>query len=54
MLYQPRIKDDHIRKLYRLGKSKGRKMTHIVNEAISQYLEKETENGRNDDSLRRN
>ena len=43
MLYQPRIKDDHIRKLYRLGQQTGRKMTHLVNEAVEQYLEgKET------------
>ena len=41
MLYQPRIKDDHIRLLYRLGKVKGCKMTHLVNEAVEQYLERE-------------
>ena len=39
MLYQPRIKDDLIRQLYRLGQKSGRKMTHLVNEAITRYLE---------------
>ena len=39
-MYQPRIKDDSIRRLYRLGKSQGRKMTQLVNEAVEQYLER--------------
>ena len=40
MLYQPRLKDDLIHRLYRLGKTQGRTMTHLVNEAVEQYLER--------------
>ena len=38
MLYQPRIKDPLIRKLYFKAKREGRKMTHLVNEALEDYL----------------
>jgi Family of unknown function (DUF6166) len=38
MLYQPRIKDPLIRKLYFRAKREGRKMTHLFNEALEDYL----------------
>lgn len=44
-MYSPKIKEDHIPRLYRLAKSKKQRMTAIVNEAITQYLEKEVNNG---------
>lgn len=37
-MYSPKIKDEHIPKLYRLGKVKGKKMTQLVNEAVEKYL----------------
>lgn len=48
MLYQPRIKDEHIRTLYKLAKKEKRPMTHVVNEAITEYLKKETDHERID------
>ena len=41
MLYQPRIKDDNIRRLYRLGKRKGQKMTKLINLILEEYLNNE-------------
>lgn len=40
-MYSPKIKEQHIPTLYRLGKQLKKPMTHLVNEAISRYLEQE-------------
>jgi len=44
-MYSPKIKTEHIPKLYRLAKSQKRPMTHVVNEAVEKYL-KEADHGR--------
>jgi len=40
-MYSPKINEQHIPTLYHLGKHKKRPMTHLVDEAITQYLERE-------------
>ena len=40
-MYSPKIRDEHIPKLYRLAKSKNTKMTKLVDEAIRLYIERE-------------
>lgn len=40
-MYSPRIKEEHIPKLYQLAKSKKIPMTKLVNKIISEYLAKE-------------
>ena len=37
-MYSPKIREDLIPKLYRLGQRKRRPMTHLVAEAIDEYL----------------
>ncbi|HEV8711699.1 MAG TPA: hypothetical protein VGX03_02590 [Candidatus Binatia bacterium] len=50
-MYQPKIKEKHIRRLYFKAKREGRKMTHLVDEALEDYLYGEpepSEEGRKD------
>src|SRR5262249_48936501 len=42
-MYQPKIQERHIRRLYVKAKREGKKMTHLVNEALAAYLEGEPE-----------
>jgi len=42
-MYSPKINEEFIPKLYRLAKSQKRPMTSLVNEAVSQYLEQESD-----------
>ena len=42
-MYSPKIREEHIPKLYRLAKSKKIRMTKLVDEAIKQFLEREAE-----------
>jgi hypothetical protein len=37
-MYQPKIKDELIRKLYFLAQREKKKMTHVVNEILEEYL----------------
>lgn len=37
-MYSPKIKEEHIPRLYRMGKKFHRPMTYLVNEAIEEYL----------------
>ena len=37
-MYSPKINEQHIRVLYQLGKRLKKPMTHIVNEAIAEYI----------------
>ena len=47
MLYSPRLKGDLIRRLYQLKQKEKKPMTRLVNEAVSEYLErKETDEER--------
>lgn len=39
-MYSPKVKEELIPILYKLGKIKNRPMTKLVNEAIEEYLEK--------------
>lgn len=39
-MYSPKIKAKHIPILYHLGKHVKKPMTHLVNEAITEYLAK--------------
>lgn len=43
MLYQPRVKDYLIRKLYFAAKREGKKMTQLMNEMLEEYLRDEPE-----------
>jgi len=43
-MYSPKINEKHIPALYHLGKREKKPMTRLVNEAISQYLEREENN----------
>lgn len=40
-MYSPKIDEKYIPLLYKLGKSKHKPMTHLVNEAVEQYLKRE-------------
>lgn len=40
MMYSPKIKEEHVRDLYRLKQIVKRPITHLANEAIEQYLNK--------------
>jgi hypothetical protein len=40
-MYSPKINEKLIPTLYHLGKQVKKPMTHLVNEAIAQYLSKE-------------
>lgn len=42
-LYQPRIKDHLIRKLYFTAKREGKKMTHLINDIVEAYFIDEPE-----------
>ena len=47
MSYSPQIKGDLIRRLYQLKQKEKRPMTRLVNEAVTEYLEKkEKEDGK--------
>ena len=45
-MYSPKINEQLIPTLYHLGKHKKKPMTHLVDEAITQYLEREAGNVR--------
>lgn len=40
MMYSPKIKEEHVRQLYRLKQIVKRPITHLANEAIEEYLNK--------------
>jgi hypothetical protein len=42
-VYQPKIKDPHIRRLYFLAKRERKKMTQVLNEILAEYLADEPE-----------
>ena len=47
MSYSPQIKSDLVRRLYQLKQKEKRPMTRLVNEAVTEYLEKkEKEDGK--------
>lgn len=47
MSYSPQIKGDLVRRLYQLKQIEKRPMTRLVNEAVTEYLEKkEKEDGK--------
>lgn len=43
-MYSPKINEKHIPVLYHLGKRTKKPMTRLVDEAVRQYLERETNN----------
>ena len=40
MMYSPKIKEEHVKDLYRLKQIVKRPITHLANEAIEHYLNK--------------
>jgi predicted transcriptional regulator len=46
MCYSPQIKGDLIKRLYQLKQKEKRPMTRLVNEAITEYLERKETNGK--------
>ena len=38
-MYQPKVREDQVRKLYHLARSLGTPMTALIREAVDQYLE---------------
>ena len=53
MLYSPKIDDDLIRRLYQLKQKEKKPMTKLVNEGITEYLERK-ENGKQENDSNRN
>lgn len=41
-MYSPKIDEKHIPVLYQLGKRTEKPMTHLVNEAITEYIDNES------------
>lgn len=39
-MYQPKIKDDQVEALYRVGKPLQNPMTHLIRQAVDEYLAK--------------
>jgi predicted transcriptional regulator len=39
-MYQPKIRDDQVRQLYLLAKSRNKAMTKLIREAVDEYLRK--------------
>lgn len=56
MSYSPKIRFDLVRKLYLLKHSlpERKPMTELVNEAITEYLKRNEENGKQKDDTNRN
>jgi hypothetical protein len=56
MSYSPKINPELVRELYLLKHSNGRKtpMTRLVNEAVTQYLERTRNNGKQEIDTNRN
>jgi hypothetical protein len=46
MCYSPQIKGDLIKRLYQLKQKEKRPMTKMVNEAVTEYLERKETNGK--------
>ncbi len=44
--YSPQIKGDLIRRLYQLKQKEKRPMTRLVNEAVTEYLERKEKDGK--------
>jgi hypothetical protein len=40
-MYQPKMEDKYIRQLYFKAKREGRRMTHLLDEAMEEYLKAE-------------
>ena len=41
-MYQPKIRDDQVKQLYLLAKSNNKPMTHLIREAVDEFLAKKT------------
>ena len=46
MCYSPQIKGDLIKRLYQLKQKEKKPMTKMVNEAVTEYLERKETNGK--------
>jgi len=46
MCYSPQIKGDLIKRLYQLKQKEKKPMTKMVNEAVTEYLERKKINGK--------
>lgn len=44
-MYSPKVREDLIPALYRLGRARGRPMTQLVSEAVERYLAAAPETG---------
>ena len=53
-MYSPKVPERLIPILYRLGRERGRPMTHLVAEAVERYLEEEGRFGEAVDEARTN
>ena len=52
MSYSPQIKGDLVRRLYQLKQKEKRPMTRLVNEAVTEYLEKKEKKDGKERSIR--
>ena len=52
MSYSPQIKGDLVRRLYQLKQIEKRPMTRLVNEAVTEYLEKKEKKDGKERSIR--
>ena len=39
-MYQPKLRDDQVKQLYMLAKSKNKPMTELIREAVDEYMAK--------------
>ena len=48
-MYQPKIRDDQVRQLYMLAKSRKKPMTQLIREAVDEFLAKRTEEAKDNE-----
>jgi hypothetical protein len=48
-MYQPKIRDDQVRELYLLAKSRKEPMTQLIREAVDQFLAKKNNEVKDDE-----
>ena len=46
-MYQPRIRDDQVKQLYLLAKSRNKPMTQLIREAVDEFLTKKSKEVKN-------
>jgi len=50
-MYQPKIRDDQVRQLYLLAKSRNKPMTKLIREAVDEFLTKNGKEVKDDEGV---